>query len=265
MSENSRRAACLGFAPLLDELAEKTSLPPKLPRKLLRHGDSTLPKQPLIDLLRPRLHNRYWNWDERKFGTGAHKSLTEIVAQLCPHDAANEADELEAAKFTLDQAQAIAQTAYSRYEVIERRATNIVGSVAISTTFTLTGAALFLNHNELPRYMIKISTALLAFVTIFFVLSAWYALRALAGAHARTWNWESPWLLNDDIVQRPLVERIIYRSTDLLDDFAYNWEKADLKKRCVDNAVMCLTFALWGIGILSVILAITILSTTKVS
>lgn len=263
MNESNRRAACLGFAPLLDTLADKTSIPPRSPRNLQRHGDRTLRKPPLKDRLRPRLHNRYWNWDERKFGTGAHKSLTEIAAQLYPHDAADEADELAAAKFTLEQAQAIAATAFTRSDVVERRATSIVGSVAISTTFTLTGAALFMDHNKLPGYMIKISAALLAFVTIFFVLTAWYALRALAGSHARTWNWESPWLLNEEIVKRPLVERIIYRSTDLLDDFAYNWEKADLKKRCVDNAVLCLTCALWGIGILSVILAISILSMSK--
>ena len=265
MNENGRRAACVEFATLLDKLAEQTSLRPKLPRKLLRHGDLSLDEPPLRDRLRPRLHNRYWNWDKNKFGIGegGHKSLTEIVAQLYPHDAANEADELAAAEFTLNQAQAIAQTAIDRADLVDRRATSIVASVAIATSFTLSGAAFIMDHSRLPDYVIKVFAVLLALVTVFFVLSAWYSLRALGGAHARTWNWESPWLLNKEIVQRPLAERMIYRSTDLLDDFAYNWEKADLKKRCVDNAVWCLTFALWGIGILSVLVAFGIHSTRK--
>lgn len=265
MNGYSRRAACLEFARLLDKLAEQTSLPPKLPRKLMRHGDITLEKPTLRDRLRPRLHNRYWNWDNDKFGVGegGHKSLAEIVAQLYPHDTANEADELEAAKFTLNQAQAIAQTATDRADLVDRRATSIVASVAIATSFTLSGAGFIMDHTRLPDYVIKIFAVLLAVVTVFFVLSAWYSLRALGGAHARTWNWESPWLLNKDIVQRPLAERMIYRSTDLLDDFAYNWEKADLKKRCVDNAVLCLTCALWGIGVLSIVVAFGILVTTK--
>jgi hypothetical protein len=263
MSEHSRRAACLEFAALLDKLADETGLPSKPPRKLLRYGDKTLKKPPLMDRLIPRLHDRYWNWEINKVGDGAHKSLAEIVAQLCPDDATNKDDELRAAQFTLDQAMAIARTASDRAEIVERRATTIAASVAIATTFTVSGAAFIMDQTRLPDLMTKIFAVLLAFVTVCFVLSAWYSLRGLAGAHARTWNWESPWLLNRDIVQRPLVERMIYRSTDLLDDFAYNWEKTDLKKRCVDNAVLCLTFALWGIGILSAIVAGAILFTTR--
>lgn len=273
MDTESRQAACLEFAPTLDELAKKASAPHRVPRiffifgeyKFRRHGDSTLEKPTWWDRLRPRLHNRYWNWDDDKFGPGkgGHKSLAELVAQLCPRDAESQEDELKAAEYTLNQAQAIARTAYDRADLVERRATTIATSVAIATSFTLSGGAFIMDHSTIPWPMIKVFAVLLAFVTVFFVLSAWYALRALGGNQARTWNWESPWLLDKDIVRRPVVDRIIYRSADLLDDFAYNWEKADLKKRCVDNAVLCLTLALWGIGILSALVAIAILASTK--
>jgi hypothetical protein len=211
------------------------------------------------------LHDRYWNWDEGTSGAddGAHKTMANMVAELCPCDAENEQQALDAAKYTLDQAQAIAQTAYNRADLVERRATTIATSVAIATTFTLSGGAFIMDHTRIPEPMIKVFAVLLALVTVFFVLSAWYSLRGLGGSQARTWNWESPWLLNKNIVQRPLAERMIYRSADLLDDFAYNWEKADLKKRCVDNAVFCLTLALWGVGILSTLVAVAILQGTK--
>lgn len=255
--KQSRRAACLKFAPRLDEFVDETRLPPKTPRKFLRHGDITLKKPPRIEL-RPRLHDRYWN----SGGKGGHKLLSEIVAQLYPDGAADQDDELAAAEFTLEQAKAIAQTAYDRAEIVERRATTIAGSVSIATPFTVSGATFIMGQTWLSGPVTTILAVLLAFVTVFFVLSAGYSLRGLAGAYTRTWSWESPWLLNREIVDRPLVERTIYRSADLLDDFAYNWERADLKKRFVDNAVLCLTLAMLGIGILSAVVVYAILCKT---
>jgi hypothetical protein len=217
-------------------------------RKRRRYGPG-LPRPGLDDRIWPALHERWWNWDSRE---KEHKALSNLADQLRPVVTDNH---LRSADLTLDQAKAVAQTAVDRAAAADRRATTIAGAVAIAASFTLSGAGVVLGESSLPASAVKASAVMIAVISVLFVLSAVYALRALAGRRGRTWHWETPYTLERDRVDLTDVERLTTRSADLLNDFAFNWEISDLKNRYVDNALLCLTLALCGVATLSIIVA----------
>ncbi|MCW2626463.1 MAG: hypothetical protein QOF66_4888 [Mycobacterium sp.] len=221
-------------------------------RKRKRYGPG-LPRTRLDDRLWPALHDRWWNWNARK---EEHKELSDLADQLYPLATDNH---LRSADLTLDQAKAVAQTAVDRAAAADRRATTIAGAVAIAASFTLSGAGVVLGKSSLPDWAVKASAVMIALITVLFVLSAVYALRALAGRRGRTWHWETPYTLERDRVELTDVQRLTKRSADLLNDFAFNWEISDLKNRYVDNALLCLTLALCGVATLSIIVACAVL------
>lgn len=195
----------------------------------------------LSDVLWPRRHGRWWNWDS---DAKEVKKAAELYEGL-------PADSVEEAKDTLDHTREIAQTAVERAAAADRRATTIAGTVAIAASFTLGGAGLLVDPAKVTDGDLRRALAVLLFViTVSFVLSAIFALRALVAT--RTWAWVNP----HDVDGLPTgeVERIRMRAAHLLDDFATNWEISDLKNRCVDRALLFLIVALIGIGALAAVL-----------
>jgi hypothetical protein len=92
----------------------------------------------------------------------------------------------------------------------------------------------------------------LCVTTAAFVLSAFYALRALVAT--RRWNSDRPADLPIDNSESRGTQ-LGMRAAHLLEDFAGNWEIAHLKNRLVDLALRWLVLALAAIVFLAVIVA----------
>ncbi len=198
------------------------------------------------DRLWPRLHGKWWNYDSER---GVTKSVEELYDGLCC------ADE-ETAVATLDHVQAISETAVDRAAAADRRAATIAGTVAIAASFTLGGAGLALDESNLWSTTTRVMfAAVLLVTTVAFVISATYALRALAGS--RVWQWSLPTDLPLDHTE-PRAKQLGMRAAHLLEDFAYNWEISDLKNRNVDNALRSLLVGLAGIAALALIVLIAV-------
>ncbi len=196
----------------------------------------------LGDLIWPRLHMRWWNWDNARKKV---KTAEELFQGL-------RTETVEQAEETLQHVKEISQTAVDRAAAADRRATTIAGTVAIAASFTLGGAGILIDPSKITDLHIRrIFAVVICLITVFFVLSAIYALRALVAT--RSWSWVNPHDL-------PLAsgesreKQIGMRAAHLLDGFAFNWEIADLKNRCVDRSLQFLVVALVGIGALSAIL-----------
>jgi hypothetical protein len=85
-----------------------------------------------------------------------------------------------------------------RAAAADRRATTIAGTVAIAASFTLGGAGLVLDRVKVPDADVRrLFAVLLCVTTVFFVLSAIYALRALVGT--RGWHWADPHQLDQGV------------------------------------------------------------------
>jgi|SRR5689334_20470953 len=200
-----------------------------------------------VDRIFPRRHGKWWNWDS---ATGSTRDVHALEADFAGED-------LEAAKAAFEHVQAISDSALSRAESADRRATAIAGAVPIAASFTLAGAGVVLDsakfdgHHDV-RTMFAI---VLAFTTAAFVVSATYTLYALV--KTRYWRWARPDHL-DALKQQPAAVRYGVRSAHLLDDFAFNWEVSVLKNHLVDKALWALIAALAGIAVLAILVAIQI-------
>lgn len=195
----------------------------------------------------PYRHGKWWNWDAQSKQTSSVDQLMTMMRL----------DRPEEAKESLEFAEAVAQTALDRAEAADRRATTIAGSVAISASFTLSGAGLVLDGGKwVDDSTLREYFAVGLFIaTAFFVLAAVYSLRALVSKRTRTWNWLSPidmWRC----AKEPNAElRLGRKAAQILDNFAANWEIADLKNRNIDNSLRCLIVALLSLTSLAVIAA----------
>jgi hypothetical protein len=139
-----------------------------------------------------------------------------------------------------------------RAAAADRRASTIATAVAIAASFTISGAALVLDDKNIADGNLRRWMAVVLFLTtVFFVLSAGYALRALVAT--RQWNWSSPFDLPTEAGES-LEKRLGMRAAHLLEDFAANWEISDLKNRNVDTSLICLFVALLGIATLAALL-----------
>jgi hypothetical protein len=165
-------------------------------------------------------------------------------------------DEAELAKETLEHVQEIAQGAVERAAAADRRATTIAGTVAIAASFTLSGGSLALDGNKWSDLGARRWFAIgLCVTSAAFVLSAFYALRALVAT--RVWHWSQPFDL-PICISEPSPKRLGMRATHLLQGFAGNWEISDLKNRLVDLALRWLLLALTTIVALAVLVAIEV-------
>jgi hypothetical protein len=205
---------------------------------------------PASSTLWPYRHGKWWNWDAR-----ANK--TEDTAALMAKMRLGNQDE---ARESLTFAETIAQTARDRADAADRRATTIASSVAIAASFTLSGGGLLFDvanwgGNLTLRRCFAVG---LFFTTLCFVLAGIYALRALASKQTRTWNWINPHNMWASARKETHEQRLGLRAVRLLQDFAANWEIADLKNRTVDNALRCLVWALLGITVLAGISAMSV-------
>jgi hypothetical protein len=192
-----------------------------------------------LDWLWPKRHGKWWNYDKARQTTKGDLDLYEDL----------KADDEKQAKATLEHVDAIAQGAVDRAAAADRRASTIAGTVAIAASFTIGGAGLVLDTGKITdadtrRWM----AVVLCVTTVFFVLSAFYALRALVST--RQWNFSLPWDLPVDPAEND-TKRLGMRAAHLLEDFAANWEIADLKNRNVDTSLVCLLVALAGIAAVS--------------
>jgi hypothetical protein len=143
-----------------------------------------------------------------------------------------------------------------RAAAADRRAATIAGTVAIAASFTISGGGLALDSSKVAWAADRRALAiLLAFTTLSFVLSAAYALRALVAA--RHWRYSDLHGL-DNGTGKSVHEQLGMRAAHLIDNFAYNWEVADLKNRLVSNALALLLLALLGIVAMAVVLATAI-------
>ena len=196
----------------------------------------------LSDLIWPKLHERWWNWDGEKKRV---KSVEELYRGL-------RTGTVEQAKETLEHVEAIAQTAVDRAAAADRRATTIAGTVAIAASFTIGGAGIVVDPNKINDATIRKAFAIvLCLVTVAFIFAAIFALRALVAT--RTWRWSEPRDLPLD-ARELRTKQIGMRAAHLLSAFSYNWEISDLKNRCVDRALQFLVVALIGIAVLSSLL-----------
>ena len=190
----------------------------------------------LRDRLMPELHLRWWNYDLENQRT---KTVEELYDGLLT-------DGHEQATATLEHVEAIANTAVERAAAADRRATTIAGTVAIAASFTVSGGGLILDRAKIVDADMRLWFAIvLCATTVFFVLSAFYALRALVAT--RTWHWSSPHDLPRDAGELR-DKQLGMRAAHLLSAFAGNWEISDLKNRNVDNALRSLLLALVGIA-----------------
>jgi hypothetical protein len=196
----------------------------------------------------PRVHGKWWTFDVLEKKT---QTPEEICARL-------RLESPEQAKETLDHVEAIAQGAVDRAAAADRRAGTIAGTVAIAATFTLTGGGLALDHMKLTDPDLRKAFAIgLVVTTAAFVLSVFYALRALVSA--RVWSWSEPFDLpvSEDEDRKT---QLGMRAAHLLQDFAGNWEISDLKNRLVDLALRWLLLALAAIVCLAAIILADVVS-----
>jgi hypothetical protein len=209
-------------------------------RKLKRVGPDA-PRE-LSDIIWPKLHGRWWNWDKRRKEI---KSVEELYDGL-------RVESVGQAQETLEHVEAIAQTAVDRAGAADRRATTIAGTVAIAASFTIGGAGILVDPTKIEDATIRRTFAVvLCVVTVAFILSAIFALRALVST--RTWKWSEPYDLPLDKGESR-QKQLGMRAAHLLSAFSYNWEISDLKNRCVDRALQFLVVALLGIAVLSALL-----------
>jgi hypothetical protein len=193
----------------------------------------------------------WWNFDTTKGKTEKAKKLQAIYTELSRTNA-------DDATGLLEHVQAIAATADERGAAVDRRATTIAGTVAIAASFTLAGAGLALDQERMTHQGLRIAFAIIAFfTTCFFVVSAYFALRALASREARTWNWPDPGGLRR-AAKSDAVGRLRHRAAELLWCFAANWEITDFKARTVDKALRALLGALVGLAVLAGLVALTV-------
>lgn len=186
----------------------------------------------------PYQHGKWWNFNSHRQKT---KTTEQLLAELAPDDL----EDMDRARAILDHVEAIAQSAVDRAAAADRRATTIAGTVAIAASFTLSGASLMLDAAKVPAEGVRAVLGFVLFLTtLFFVASATYALRALVAT--RHWYWSYPRDLPGK-PDEPLALQLSMRSVNLLQDFAGNWEIADLKNRNVDLALRCLVAALGGL------------------
>lgn len=188
------------------------------------------------------MHGKWWTFDLLK---NKMQTPEEICARL-------RLDSPEQAKETLEHVEAIAQGAVDRAAAADRRAGTIAGTVAIAASFTLTGGGLALDHMKLTDPDLRKAFAIgLVVTTAAFVLSAFYALRALVST--RVWSWSEP--LDLPVSQEEdRKTQLGMRAAHLLQDFAGNWEISDLKNRLVDLALRWLVLALAAIVCLAAII-----------
>jgi hypothetical protein len=195
---------------------------------------------PWRERLIPQLHARYW--------------YPEDNAALVYDDLLTNG--IEQAVTTLEHAEAIASAAVDRAAAADRRATTIAGAVAIAASFTLSGGALILDRGKIIHASMRIWFAvLLGATTVFFVLSALYALRALVAT--RAWNWSNPMDLPHNKAETR-DKQIGMRAAHLLVAFGGNWEISELKNDNVNNALKCLLSALCGIAAFAVLLIVDV-------
>jgi hypothetical protein len=193
----------------------------------------------VVDWIWPRRHGKWWNFNST---TQTTKGDEELYDDLKTEDS-------EQAKATLEHVDAIAQGAVDRAAAADRRATTIAGTVAIAASFTIGGAGLVLDNGKIDDAdMRQWMAVVLCVTTIFFVLSAFYALRALVVT--RQWNFSQPTDLPIDPTES-YEKRLGMRAAHLLEDFGANWEIADLKNRNVDTSLVCLLVALAGIAVVA--------------
>jgi hypothetical protein len=216
-------------------------------RRRVPQEDDRPPLDRFVDrFVWPRIHGKWWTFDVQ---ANRMQQTDEVYETL-------RADEVEAAKETLDHVEEIAQGAVERAAAADRRATTIAGTVAIAASFTLTGGSLALDGNKWGDADARRWFAIGLCVTSgAFVLSAFYALRALVAT--RVWHWSQPFDLPIDLSEQ-MPKRLGMRATHLLQGFAGNWEISDLKNRLVDLALRWLLLALAAIVALAVIVAIEV-------
>jgi hypothetical protein len=170
------------------------------------------------------------------------------------------------ARNTLAEIEAGPASATERAALADRRATTIAGTVAIASSFTLSGAAFVLDPARVVQGINRLPFAIILVVTtVAFVVSAFYALMALVGA--RRWNWTQPpdvtsllppdeKLPCDD--KQKEIKQLHHRAAHLLDDFAGNWEIADVKTRHVATALFWLLIGLSGIWAFAVTVLVSV-------
>jgi hypothetical protein len=207
-------------------------------------------KKDLHDAIWPYRHGQWWNWD-------AAEQRTETVEDLM---ARMRLDDKDTASESLAFATAVAKTAIDRAEAADRRATTIASSVAIAASFTLGGAGLVLDKVKWgsATTLRNCFAVGLCLTTLLFVLAAIYALRALVSKEARRWNWLSPRDMWKSAAEPTYERRLGMQGARILNDFAGNWELADLKNRNIDNALRSLVSALLGLTVLAVIAALAV-------
>ena len=163
------------------------------------------------------------------------------------------------ARNTLAEIEAVAASATERAAVADRRATTIAGTVAIASSFTLGGAVFVLDPARVDQGINRVPFAIILVVTtVAFVVSGFFALMALVGA--RRWNWTQPpdvtSLQPDEELpaedEQAQIKQLHHRAAHLLDDFAGNWEIADVKTRHVAAALFWLLIGLSGIAAFAV-------------
>jgi hypothetical protein len=183
--------------------------------------------RPWFDYLRPGRRGKWWNFYE-----GETRDAEYLYNRMPGRTVAQ-------ATNTLAEIEAVAASATERAAVADRRASTIAGTVAISSSFTLSGAAFVLDPARVDQGINRLPFAIiLVLTTVAFVFAAFYALMALVGA--RRWNWTQPpdvaWSLPDDDEQAK-IKQLHHRAAHLLADFAGNWEIADVKTRHVAAAL----------------------------
>jgi hypothetical protein len=223
---------------ILIERRRKTKTPPRVG-----------PRSPraLSDIVWPVRHGKWWNWDA---GKGRTKTVEELYQGF-------RIESVEQAQDALEHVEEITQTAVDRAAAADRRATTIAGTVAIAASLTIGGAGIVIDPSKITDSTIRgIFAAVLCVVTVAFILSAIFALRALVVT--RTWNWSDPFEMPPDSTDRR-EEKIGMRAASRLSAFAFNWEISDLKNRCVDRALQLLLVALVGIAGLSALVVVYVL------
>ena len=191
----------------------------------------------------PGRHGKWWNFNTAESRT---KTAVELFEGLHNRD-------IEEARATLAHIESIAQGAVDRAAAADRRATTIAGTVAIAASLTLSGGGLALDAQKITdpdaRRWFGI---VLCVATACFVLSAFYALRALVAT--RTWNWGQPTDLPIE-AEEHLQKRLGMQAAHLLQDYAGNWEISDVKNRLVDLSLRWLVGALFSLLGLAVLVA----------
>lgn len=98
-----------------------------------------------LDVVWPRLHARWWNFNSDAGGGRQYPSCSMSLKETYP----------DGTKDMLEQVEEIAESALNRAEAADRRASTIAGSVAIAASFTLTGAGLVLDHQKVTNHDLR--------------------------------------------------------------------------------------------------------------